>query len=326
MRTDSARWFAIVAVGLSACATLPESLQREQVPSSQVFAEALREHQELARRLEREGRLRDSLIRWKIVLAVDPEHAEARRKSRELEPRIREQAQRHLAAGKEHLQRRDRSGAQREFLAALRLEPQNREALALLYRSEEELGEQSAFARPVRKGPVVAGGAGRDRRPETKTAPDVAAEDEEESGEEVSFAEAAELFRSGDYLAAIDAFSRVLSQQPGLREALEYQKLAYYNQGLVYMKREQYADALKMFERLRRIQADFKQLPQQMRIARDKLADQHNVAGIRFFKEHKLKEAIDEWEQALALNPRLESARRSQERAKRLLKSLEEIK
>jgi tetratricopeptide (TPR) repeat protein len=81
-----------------------------------------------------------------------------------------------------------------------------------------------------------------------------------------------------------------------------------------------------MFERLRRIQPDFKRLSHYMQTAREKLADQHYLAGIRHFKEQKLKEAIEEWDQALALNPKLESARRSQERARRLLKSLQEIK
>ena len=62
-----------------------------------------------------------------------------------------------------------------------------------------------------------------------------------------------------------------------------------------------------------------------MQTAREKLADQHYLAGIRHFKEQKIKEAIEEWDEALALNPKLESAKRSQERARRLLKSLQEI-
>jgi tetratricopeptide (TPR) repeat protein len=92
------------------------------------------------------------------------------------------------------------------------------------------------------------------------------------------------------------------------------------------MGKENYGEALKMFERLRRIQPDFKRLPHYMQTAREKLADQHNLAGIRHFKEQKLKEAIEEWDQALALNPKLENARRSKERARGLLKSLEETK
>jgi tetratricopeptide (TPR) repeat protein len=162
--------------------------------------------------------------------------------------------------------------------------------------------------------------------PKPKAAAEDESEEEEESGEEVSFADAAELFRQGDYLAAIDAFTRVLAKQPGLREAVEYQKLAYYNQGQAYMKGENYAEALKLFEQLRRMQPDFKRLPHYMQTAREKLADHHYLAGIRHYKEQKLQEAIEEWNKALALNPRLESARRHQEQARRLLKRLEEIK
>jgi tetratricopeptide (TPR) repeat protein len=298
---------------LSACATT-QSLQQ-----------VAQRNQEESSRLEGAGRLRDALERWKIILTIDPQYPGASQKKTEIEAKIKEQSNRHIAAGKELLQRREKQGAQREFLAALRLDPGNREALEQLYQSEQQLGEQTAYARPLRKGGVEAksqpGQSG-----DAKSPPPEETEEEEETGEEVSFAEAAEMFRRGDYLAAIDAFSRVLAQQPGLREAVEYQKLAYYNQGVAYMGKENYGEALKMFERLRRIQPDFKRLPHYIQTAREKLADQHYLAGIRQYKEKKLKEAIEEWDQALALNPKLENARRSKERARGLLKSLQEIK
>ena len=304
----------ISVIALSGCATIPTGL-----------SEVGRRYEEEAQRFERDGRLRDSLERWKIVSAINPEHTEARHKQRELETTVQKQTTQHIAAGKERLQRREKQEAQREFLAALRLDPGNREALEQLYQSEQQLGEQTAYARPLRKG-----GVGAKSQPgqsgDAKSPPPEETEEEEETGEEVSFAEAAEMFRRGDYLAAIDAFSRVLAQQPGLREAVEYQKLAYYNQGVAYMGKENYGEALKMFERLRRIQPDFKRLPHYIQTAREKLADQHYLAGIRQYKEKKLKEAIEEWDQALALNPKLENARRSKERARGLLKSLQEIK
>lgn len=325
-------------VSLPACATVPFPSSREpgavapppkeaakvEHPKDPLW-EAMRKSQEDARRFEQAGRLHESLERWKIVLTIEPQHVEAKQKERELEARIREEARRKIAAGKEQMQRRKKEAAQREFLAALRLDPLNREALDLLYQSEEQLGEQSAFATPPRKG-VIALKVQPEADAKAVAVPDEDVQEEEESGEEVSFAEAAELFRQGDYLAAIDAFARVLAKQPGLREASEYQKLAYYNQGLAYMKAENYAEALKLFEQLRKMQPDFKRVGNNMQTAREKLADQHNLAGIRHFREQKLQEAILEWDQALALNPKLESARRSQERAKKLLKSLEEIK
>ena len=298
---------------LSACATTQSLQQVAQLNQGE------------ASRLEASGRLRDALERWKIILTIDPQYPGASQKKTELEAKIKEQSNRHILAGKESMQRRDKEGAQREFMAALRLDPLNREALDQLYQSDQQLGEQTAFARPPRRGGIQA-------KPEAsqggdaKSPPAEEAEEEEETGEDVSLAEATALFRRGDYLAAIDGFGRVLSQQPGLREAVEGQKLAYYNQGIAYMGKENYAEALKMFERLRRIQPDYKRLPNYIQTSREKLADQHYLAGIRQFKEKKLKEAIEEWDQALALNPKLDNARRSQERARRLLKSLDEIK
>jgi len=310
----------IMASVLSACATIStQSLPQGSLP------QVAQRNQEEASRLEGTGRLHDALERWKIILTIDPQYPGARQKKTELEAKIKEQSNRHIVAGKELMQRRDKQGAQREFLAALRLDPVNREVLDQLYQSEQQLGEQAAFAKSIRKGGTQArseAGQGGD----AKSPPTEEGEEEEETGEDVSFAEATDLFRRGDYLAAIDALSRVLAQQPGLREAVEYQKLAYYNQGVAYIAKENYAEALKMFERLRRIQPDFKRLPHYIQTAREKLADQHYLAGIRQYKEKKLKEAIEEWDQALALNPKLENARRSKERARGLLKSLEEIK
>jgi len=340
------RWRGTLSLGilgfaLSACATIPagppkearEAVPKEarEVPTPEAplpeapLFEALRKNEGEAKRFEQDGRLRESLERWKIVLTIQPQHAEARQKQKELETKVQEQARRRIAAGREQLQLRRKEAAQKEFLAALRLDPFNREALDQLYLSEEQLGEQTAFARPVGKGGTQAklqtsGDA------KAKPMPEEESEEEEESGEEVSFAEAAELFRQGDYLAAIDAFTRVLAKQPGLREAVEYQKQAYYNQGLAYMKGENYAEALKLFEKLKKQQPDFKRLAYYLQIAREKLADQHYLAGIQNFKEQKLREAIEEWDQALSLNPKLESAKRSQERARKLLKNLEEIK
>lgn len=317
MRTLKTSWgiLLIMASVLSACATV----------STQSLPQVAQRNQEEASRLEGAGRLHDALERWKIILTIDSQYPGASKKKTELEAKIREQSNRHIVAGKELMLRRDKQGAQREFLAALRLDPVNREALDQLYHSEQQLGEQAAFAKSIRKGGTQArseGGQGGD----AKSPPTEEGEEEEETGEVVSFAEATALFRRGDNLAAIDAFSRVLAQQPGLREAVEYQKLAYYNQGIAYMGKENYGEALKMFERLRRIQPDFKRLPNYIQTAREKLADQHYLAGIRNYKEKKLKEAIEEWDQALALNPKLENARRSKERARGLLRSLEEIK
>jgi len=304
----------ISVIALSGCATIPTGL-----------SEVGRRYQEEAQRFERDGRLRESLERWKIIMTIDPQYPGASQKKAEIEAKIKEQSNRHIVAGKELMQRKEKQGAQRELLAALRLDPANRETLELLYQSEQQLGEQTAYARPLRKGGVEAKSQ-PGRSGDAKSPPPEEYEEEEETGEEVSFAEAAEIFRRGDYLAAIEAFNRVLAQQPALREAIEYQKLAYYNQGLAYMKGESYVEALRMFERVRKIQPDFKRLSHEIQTAREKLADQHYLAGIRQYKEKKLKEAIEEWDQALALNPKLENARRSKERARGLLKSLEEVK
>ncbi|MEK6569406.1 MAG: hypothetical protein AABZ38_03735, partial [candidate division NC10 bacterium] len=129
---------------LSACATTQSLQQVAQV------------NQDEASRLEGAGRLRDALERWKIIMTIDPQYPGASQKKTEIEAKIKEQSNRHVAAGKELLQRREKQGAQRELLAALRLDPLNREALEQLYQSEQQLGEQTAFARPLRRSGIQA--------------------------------------------------------------------------------------------------------------------------------------------------------------------------
>lgn len=296
------------ALLLQACASFP------LLAPEAAFQEAIRTNQAEALRLEQAGRLREALDRWKIILTIDAHHATASQRIQQLSTTAREQSQRHVAMGKEAFQRRDRQAAQQHYLAGLRLDPQNREAQQGLYTTDEQLGDHSAFAKS------------RMHRTRADAPPlTVSSEEEEETGEEMSFAEALELFRRKEYRAAIDAFSRVLALEPGLREALEYQKLAYYNGGVEYFEKANYTEALTMFDRLKKLQPDFKRLSHYWRQAREKLAEQHNLAGIRHFKEQQLKEAIQEWDQALALNPNLDNAKRSRERANRLLKNLETI-
>ncbi len=304
----------ILGLALSACATIPGDAPElaRRLPSPEILRpgalppplppvvvtravsrpaaplrETLQRYQEEARRLEAEGRLPETLERWKIVLTIDPENAEARQKRAELEAKGKERLQQHMAAGKDRLQRRDKQGAEREFLAALRLDPLNREALEQLYLGEEQLGDQTAFARPLPSAATQAK-VDRGRSGEAKSPAMIDTQDSEESGEEVTLAEATEIFRRGDYLAAIDAFTRVLALHPGLREAIDYQKQAYYNQGVAYLDGDHYTDALRMFDQVRKLQPDFKRLAFYTQSAREKVAEQHNLSGIRNFKEKKL--------------------------------------
>lgn len=309
MRTVGFGGLIAMAALLSACASL------FQLSPEKAFQAAVRTNQAEALRLEQAGRPREAIDRWKIVLTIDAHDTTASQKIQQLSTMLHEQSQRHVALGKEALRRRDRRAAQHHYMAGLRLNPQNREALQGLYATDEQLGDHSAFA-----GSQAQRSRSADVPPLT-----VSSEEEEETGEEISLVEALDLFKRKEYRAAIDAFNRVLVHEPNLQEAVEYQKLAYYNVGVEYFEKADYTEALTMFDRLKKLQPDFKRLSHYWQQAREKLAEQHYLAGIRHFKEQQLKEAIKEWDQALVFNPNLENARRSKERANRLLKNLETI-
>src|SRR3990170_5591854 len=94
----------LIMVGvLSACATTQSLQQVAQM------------NRDEASRLEGAGRLRDALERWKIIMTIDPQYPGASQKKTEIEAKIKERSNRHIVAGKELMQRKEKQGAQREL-------------------------------------------------------------------------------------------------------------------------------------------------------------------------------------------------------------------
>jgi len=75
-----ALFVGISVIALSGCATIPTGLSD---PTG--LSEVGRTYQEEAQRFERDGRLRDSLERWKIVSAIDPQYPGASQNKTEIE-------------------------------------------------------------------------------------------------------------------------------------------------------------------------------------------------------------------------------------------------
>ena len=124
----------ISVIALSGCATIPTG------PTG--LSEVGRTYQEEAQRFERDGRLRDSLERWKIVSAIDPQHPGASQKKTEIEAKIKEQSNRHITAGKELLQRRENRGPSGNSWPPLGLTPEIGRRLSSSTRASSNSGSR----------------------------------------------------------------------------------------------------------------------------------------------------------------------------------------
>lgn len=110
-------------------------------------------HREKAQGLGREGRLRQALDEWKIVLTLDPNDPGAREGKKKLEDRIEHGVADRVQKGREALRRGDQLEARRHFLAALALDPANKVAFDAL---QNEVKELRFFIHTVRRGETLA--------------------------------------------------------------------------------------------------------------------------------------------------------------------------
>jgi hypothetical protein len=61
-----------------------------------------------------------------------------------------------------------------------------------------------------------------------------------------------------------------------------------------------------------------------LRQTRTRLVDEYYNAGIRYYREEKLPEAITQWKAVLEIDPQHVNARKNLDQAERLLKQLDE--
>jgi len=113
---------AIVCIA-AGCATVQQDARR----SSQ-FETLVAPHREKAAELTAQGRLREAGNEWKVALTIDPKDTVSLEESRKIEERIQQAVADLLARGEDALKRGVHLEARNHFLAALALDPSNRQA------------------------------------------------------------------------------------------------------------------------------------------------------------------------------------------------------
>jgi tetratricopeptide (TPR) repeat protein len=130
---------------------------------------------------------------------------------------------------------------------------------------------------------------------------------------------------SGNYTKALRILAVILEKDPGNKEAGDLANGAYFQMGKIFMERRDYITSLSMFKN---VSTDYDGLKQALddlnRLLMD-MAEEHYRRGVNFFINDELEWAINQWKEALVLNPDHPKAQQDIKNAKMLLKKLDEL-
>jgi tetratricopeptide (TPR) repeat protein len=125
----------LLLILLIGCATTgtksPEKLAKEYTAKAQQY--------------EEEGDLVEALKQYKLVLTVDPENQLAQQKKATLEPQLQKLAEEHYTNGIKFYNRGEYGPARKEFLTALRYNPEHASAKAKLTATSKDLGRVKRY-------------------------------------------------------------------------------------------------------------------------------------------------------------------------------------
>jgi tetratricopeptide (TPR) repeat protein len=115
---------------------------------------------------------------------------------------------------------------------------------------------------------------------------------------------------------------RALAKSPGNRDARELRNAAYYQLGTDSLRRQEYADALRMLRKVDASYKDQRELVARVESRVREEAESHYAAGLKRFLAEDLEAAVEEWEITLKLSPEHPRAKRDLQRARRLLEQV----
>jgi tetratricopeptide (TPR) repeat protein len=120
---------------ITGCAGLgtksPEQLSKEYLAKAQKY--------------EKKGDLVEALKHYKLVLTVDPKNQFAQKKGATLEPQLQKLAEKHYKTGLKFYNKGQYSPARKEFLTALRYNPNHANAKAKLTITNKDLGQVKRY-------------------------------------------------------------------------------------------------------------------------------------------------------------------------------------
>lgn len=306
---------------------------------------------------ERNGELRKALQSWEVVSNFIPTDEEASKKRVDLKARILDIADQHFKKGVSYYEGNSLQAARKEFLIALRYNPEYEEAL---YYIKQKIGGEDYTLYEVKKGDTLKeiakkkyndpqkdflisyfNNLRRDAKLEPKTilklpilelTPPKKAIDTEEMPVDATdmlvdlkemLGKAHVSFEAKNYQETASLSEKILERDPANKDARNLVNASYYQIGKMLSQRKKYEEALAMFNR---IELGHKDVKESIAVAKKQLADVHYIKGVKYFTDEELDKAIKEWEITLTLDPHHPKAKKDMENARNLLKRLKEIK
>lgn len=135
-----------------------------------------------------------------------------------------------------------------------------------------------------------------------------------------------DLFRKREYQLALVEFIKVLNAQPDDSSAMVYSHKSHYRIAMRYFREKDYLRARRHFEASRRYRLDCEECDLYIRRCEDLYKETHYKNGIQYFDREQLSEAIREWELVRLIDPDYKKVNEFIDKAKKLLKKIEELK
>jgi tetratricopeptide (TPR) repeat protein len=202
------------------------------------------------------------------------------------------------------LKERDPQGATREFLTALRIKPDFKSAVDALKKQHFELTISKLETRMK---------VSRESPEEEK---EVKEDDYGYLGIAISF------YENGNYQAAINELLKAKSKYPRSSEVSKYLNMSYYNMGKLYYDKKDYMNALHMLTKVKKGSENAEPYVTRAKAMLKNLMDKFYKEGLQFYRQQKLREAIEKWNAVLEIDPHHRKAQEYIQKSKKLLEAL----
>ena len=134
------------------------------------------------------------------------------------------------------------------------------------------------------------------------------------------------LFRENKYREAIDEFNKVLEITHDDGDSLEYIHKSHYELGMNLFKKKDYYAAMDQFRASIRYRDDCTACVEYLHKSEELYKELHYKKGMQYYENEQLVKAIKEWELVTAVDPDYKKAGYHIDKAKVMLRKLEEIK
>jgi tetratricopeptide (TPR) repeat protein len=258
--------------------------------------------------LEQTGNITEAIEELKIALTIDPTNSSAKEQLKRLSEKRDQEAEKHYKAGLS-IKESDPAGASREFITALRTKPDYQVVVDELKKQHLTMSESKLRSRVITKKDSMSRKRG---------------EEGVEEEENYYLGIAISLYENGEYQAAIDELLKARSKYPRNSEISQYLNLYYYNLGILYYDKKDYTKALSTFSKVKKGFGKTEEYIKKTRAMLKNSADELYKAGLKFFRQQKLHEAIAKWNAVLEIEPNHQKAKEYIQRSKKLLEALKQ--